>query len=352
MIDNYITFQISYFIIVLMGINLLIFINYGVKAQKYRLTFTLLIVTLISLFIGIRTYNIGIDTGMYYQIYNHSLVKDDLEPLFYFLVNFIGFFNMDYQVFFIVLSLMINLLISIAFINITKQYPLAISIFLSTFLFINMNINILRQGLAIAIVFFALSQLKSKYGKIKFLLLAVIAVFIHYTSILFSLIFFLRNVTLNTKKIIYLIIFYLIAYNIYISDILVLIKNYNPYLERIYWYFGWARLTAWHLKHIYILSLLMILVYFYLIHKKIQLKKEIYFYLVVLLYGWFLVLTFKEETMVADRIFYYFIPVSIILIIHLITYFKNIHLIIIIFFINIWFIKSALIQFHKWFMLT
>lgn len=144
----------------------------------------------------------------------------------------------------------------------------------------------------------------------------------------------------------------MIAYNIYISDILVLIKNYNPYLERIYWYFGWARLNAWHLKHIYILSLLMILVYFYLIHKKIQLKKEIYFYLVVLLYGWFLVLTFKEETMVADRIFYYFIPVSIILIIHLITYFKNIHLIIIIFFINIWFIKSALIQFHKWFMLT
>lgn len=346
MIDNYYNYYYFYVVITFVNLTLLVFINF-IKKENKKFLFSLLIVLLQAILIGIRAKNIGIDSHQYAAIFSGSYNREGIEPLFLVIKFLLNWITTDYSIFFVFMATVINLFIFFAFKNLTKDYAIAFAIFLSTFLFINMQINIMRQALAISIVFYAISCLIMKENR-KFWIFVLIATSAHYTAILFSILYFLRNVELNKKRIIYFILMLIPLYNITLSDIIFLIKDYNPYLDRVYWYFHWGLLTPWKIKHIYYLVLILI-GYLFLHVDKLDNKDKTLF--IFYLYGIVMVLLFQEEEMVADRFFYYFILIGIILILTVKKFIKQKKLFIIILYLAlvIWFIKTTYIQFPAWF---
>jgi hypothetical protein len=346
-IQDYYIYYYLFSILTFINLSLLFILNFHAEDNK-KFLYALLIVFLESILIGIRADNIGIDSHQYAEIYSGNYDREGIEPVFLFIKFLFNWLTTDYSFFFMLMSFSINLFIFFAFKNLTKDYVLAFAIFLSTFLFINMQINIMRQALAIAIVFYGISCLVHNQNK-KFWFLMLVATLTHYTAILFSILFFLRKIEVTKKKVIIIMIFILLIYNFTLSDLLFYIQGYHPYLERVYYYFNWGMLTPWKIKHIYYLVLILILVLYLNINKLDEVNKKLFLFY---LYGLILLVLFKEEEMVADRFFYYFIFIGIILILSLrkLIKQKNIFYLGLYFSIIIWYIKTVYLQFPAWFL--
>lgn len=347
MISNYDTFHIAYIISIFIAMNLLFILEF-IHNKQDKFVLSVFLVLLVSIIIGIRADNIGLDSAQYAGIYMGTFEREGVEPFFLLIHSVFYPFFTSYLFFFLLSSIIINTLIFISLYKLTPHYPLALALFLSTFLFINLNINILRQAYAFAFVFYAIASLM-KNEKKRYWIFLIFGIFAHYTAIVFSAFYFLQKLDLNKKIIIFFAILLLILWNIKFSEIFLLMSSWHDYFFRVYHYFKWSGLTPWHFKHIYFLAILLVL--FYVIqHQKIDTIHQKYtlFYL----FGFVLVFIFQEEEMVADRFFYYIIPFGILLIINLKSFFKQQKLFYLSTWIsmNVWFLKTTLIQFPSWFM--
>lgn len=346
MIADYDQFHLFYGLIVFTAVNLLFLINF-LRTELFRILAALLIVVIVSFFLGFRQDNIGIDSAQYSDIFMGLIDREGIEPVFLVLRYLLRPISSTYSIFFIVSSLMINVLILYSFKQITRNYPLAMALFLSTFLFLNMNINVMRQALAISIAFYALSSLINQ-KLYRFWLFLLVAISTHYTAAVFIPIYFIRNCRITKRVGILFIFLALTLFSVKASEFFVYIKDVNDYFNRIYYYFKWNGGVEWHIKHIYYMVLVLVTVYFSA-NQTISIKyQNIFNYY---LYGILLVLFFREEEMVADRIFYYFILIGIVLIINLKSIVRNKLLFYLPLWIgmNLWFLKTVIIQLPSWF---
>lgn len=188
----------------------------------------LVVLPLVSLIllVGFREYNVGTDTGNYYYTLwlNNPEISFGGEFLFNLIAIFLRYFDFSYFYFLFSVSFLFFIFIYKALRNFTEVYKsnLLITFFsyMSFFFFLSMSINIIRQGVSLAILLFAYSLWLKKKNNLKIYFLLLIALAFHLTSII-PILIFLASFFINKSKITYFLI------TIYFLAIIVSYTNYG-----------------------------------------------------------------------------------------------------------------------------
>lgn len=336
-------------VLIYITINLFLLLEFSSKPLK-NLSFILVI--FISFLYGLRGVNIGIDSKMYASFFSYNYSYDTMEPGFYILRMVFNLITHNTTLHFIALSLIINSTLFNAIKRISSHYNVVLAMLYSSFLSVNININILRQGVAIGLSILSISFF-IKRCRIKAIITLLIAILFHYTALIFLPMFIVVNKPLNKYMFRLSMIAVLLFFNVNILSLLInILSSSNSYFQRVIWYFKWSNGDLWRVKHIYYFVLLFAAIIF-VIYNKINTKNQQLSFLFLIGLGQIAI--FKYEEMVADRFFYYFIPVLLILFIEVFyLHFKRLGKVNI-FFIscfaitNLWFLKSYIIQYPNWF---
>lgn len=336
----YLYIQLSISIFILFSINFII-------NKEIKFILSLLVVSLLSIMFGIRGEDVGLDTLNYSKFLNAEVERYDIEPMFQLLRYFNSLLYLNANISFLIISLVTNILFLLTFKKISSNYPILMAIFISTFIFLLLNISMIRQGLAMSFFAFALTSLI--YNKTKqYFIFSFLAIISHYSAGMILLFYLLNKIDVDNKKNIYLILLittFLYFFNI--KEIMYILKDFHWFFNKIYWYLSWEK-EAWKLKHIYYLFLLLMGVYIYLYNKINILNKKMVFFSLV---GFMFVIIFRLDEMTADRLFYYYMFLHIVLIYQLKSIIKNkYHYLVFLFLgIFIWLNKSILLQYFIWF---
>jgi hypothetical protein len=223
----YIVFILSIFILPKLG---KIKIVKGIKIHGFTAAFIL-----IFIFCALR-FDIGYDYSMYYELIggNIKYYTDQINRIEYLsrqlilFSSYIGF----YQFFFIVTSFIITYFFYKSIKENSKDRWLSTIIFVGFPLFFFMSLSVVRQFMAIAIIFYSFKFLKQREFW-KYLAIIILCFFIHKSSILALPAYFIYGNFIN-KKIIVLI--YLLGF--FSSKILVFFieltsERYSIYLGEI-----------------------------------------------------------------------------------------------------------------------
>lgn len=343
--DSY-QYHVVLSLVLFFSVNLLILINY-VKDNSLRTYYTLFIVAIISLCFGLRAENIEGDSIHYANVFYGGSERND-EVLFQYLAFVISRVTDDVGIFFVVIAFIHNVLIFVSFRKLTHNYPLALALYYCSFIFINLNVSLIRQAIAVAMVFYAtVSLIENK--TIKFTAIVLVASMFHATAVLALPFLFVKKIDLTSGRLVFFLIICVFLYNISIGEIIEVMAAYSEYLARIHWYFNWGLATAWEIKHFYYLVSILVLLYSakyaWLDEKYRTLFK---FYLIGISY----IVLFRQEEMVVDRVFYYFIPLTTVLLINvssLLRIKQELSFVTIVFFLaNTWLFKTMLIQYPAW----
>lgn len=161
----------------------------------------------------------------YYEFYGES--ERTLEFAFSALMRIVKFLTGNYNVFLIIFS---AITMSLKY-NAFKGYKFCFSVLLIYFVkfFIQFDLNAIRQGLAIAVVFFALEHLRNEETK-KFVLLIVIATTIHAPAIILLVLPFLRKLKLSISTVVLGIVI-AVVFRFYILERMIpLFDGFIPYI--------------------------------------------------------------------------------------------------------------------------
>lgn len=163
--------------------------------------------------VGFRAYDVGTDTGNYYFLL--WVQKPELnfssEFLFQLIALLLQHFDLNYTYFLCSVSIIFFYFIYKALKNYSLLYQanllMALFAFMSFFFFSSMSINVIRQGVSLAILLYAFTLLLKKDNKIKIIIYSVVAVAFHLTSIIPILLIAL-SYYLSTKsgKLIYFLV--------------------------------------------------------------------------------------------------------------------------------------------------
>lgn len=172
------------------------------KLMKYIVFISGLYLGLLS---GLRDVSVGIDTGSYYSYFMRDLEWNEIAEyyhyqglLFWYFLKYVYDYFYEYQ-----LVLVIVGLISVFFISrhIWKysRYPLLSLMIYVSGGFFSIGLSLVRQYLALSVLVYSIDYIIQKKFKY-FLLLLIIAFFIHPSSILFLPAYFFANRKINKKN--------------------------------------------------------------------------------------------------------------------------------------------------------
>lgn len=210
---------------------LVLFLFFSVDKYLYvvsnRIIFFLIGVFFITL-AGVR-YEIATDYGSYYNIFVHSSDFDRLEPGFKLLISIfrdIGSFNLF--VFFIAFT---SIVLKLIYFNSLKSPFFALFLYLAIF-YVNLEFNIIRQGLAIAVSFFAVEQGRKK-NFFKFLCLLLLASSIHISAfVLFFFYPFLSKDYVVNKSMLLCFFIFVVFFRVFLLNIFI-IKIIGPIASKV-----------------------------------------------------------------------------------------------------------------------
>lgn len=210
-IYNFIYFWTAFYV---MLISFSIEIKKDIIVQKVLSRYLTYLLLLCLIFItGFRAYDVGTDTGNYYFLL--WVQKPELnfssEFLFQLIALLLQHFRLNYSYFLFLVSIIFFYLIYKALKNFSSLYQanllMALFACMSFFFFSSMSINVIRQGVSLAILLYAFTLLLKKDNKIKIIIYSVVAVALHLTSIIPILLIRL-SYYLSTKsgKLLYLLV--------------------------------------------------------------------------------------------------------------------------------------------------
>lgn len=210
---------------------LALFLFFSVDKYLYvvsnRIIFFLIGIFFIAL-AGVR-YEIATDYGSYYNIFVYSSDFDRLEPGFKLLISIfrdIGSFNLF--IFFIAFT---SIALKLIYFNSLKRPFFALFLYLAVF-YVNLEFNIIRQGLAIAISFFAVEQGRKK-NFFEFLCLLLFASSIHISAfVLFFFYPFLSKEYVLNKSMILLFFIFILVFRVFLLNIFI-IKIIDPIAGKV-----------------------------------------------------------------------------------------------------------------------
>lgn len=250
------------YVYIIMLLLSLFFIMLAEKSNSNKIKNILTILSAIPfILVSALRYDVGTDYFYRYVPDYNSIVNggnvDNLEIGFKLLINLCILITKDYQILFIVTSIITITLFMYTIQKQSKNKALSITIFLLGGFFFQ-SLNILRQYMAIAIVFFSYRYLlKSKYPI--FIVSVVLAFFIHNASIVCLIMLLLKDreiLNFKTILIVALIIFIFGTPLINLFKSIAQNTRFNVYIDSLYDRGDMRKLT--------ILSNLIIYIFMYL----------------------------------------------------------------------------------------
>lgn len=215
--------MISYsrIMIVLFFICLFIFDCFFLKIKKNTKWVIIINAIFISLFWGLRNYDIGTDTIQYiFRYENKTIGFDVVFETITILLNYI--FSGNITLYLISISLIINIFLGFAIYNFIGGKK-SVYVYLITSMFpyiILSNINILRQGMALSLFFYGLSLLIKNTTK-KAIIYFVLSALCHKMFIFPSVLFILINR------------FHISLYKCFIATLIIFIIVQSGFIEAI-----------------------------------------------------------------------------------------------------------------------
>lgn len=157
----------------------------------------LIFLPLISLIflVGLREYNVGTDTGNYYNglWLGEPELNFNSEFLFDLLAIMLRGFDLSYTFFLFLISFLFYVFLYGALKKYTKQFEanlfFAFFVCISLFFFLSMSINVIRQGVSLSILLFSYTLWIERKSNLWVLFFVFLALAFHLTSIIPILIF-------------------------------------------------------------------------------------------------------------------------------------------------------------------
>lgn len=243
LIDNFsffIFYNIIYFFTAFLVVISVLSIEINKDCLKQKEIGSILVflpVFFLVILIGLRDFSVGTDTYNYYNLlWNEELVlKFDGDFLFTFLAIFLRYFDLEYSYFLFLIAFLFIFTTYITFKKITKFYYSNILYlfftYLSFFFFLNMGINIIRQGVSLAFLLLAYSYFLTKENKSKLVICIMISLAFHATSVIALILFLVASINIKyIKNYHYYILFFLC---ILLSYMNLGLLNISPFLVDI-----------------------------------------------------------------------------------------------------------------------
>lgn len=305
---------------------------------KVERKLTLLMPALISMafFVGLREFHIGTDTLSYIEIYSYMPSIDEyltnfqtgyhgnrMEWGFFILLSILKGLSFPPNLMLIAISLGSLVTLAIAYRRICPNYYLGVFIFTVSILFLTLQYNILRQGLATSFVILAFSNLIEK-KKGYYLFFSLIAVSFHVIALVSFLIYPLKSFKWQRNYFI-LIVLAFIGFGLVdvLATLVFQLRNVNIAFWRVFLYLQNSsdQLSIFSWMLISTIVLILLCVFFVRdIRAKFPYIDIIITYTVI---GMLCMLLTRELSMLSLRIGYMFFAVEPILVMALLTLIKN-----------------------------
>lgn len=195
------------------------------------------ILTLALVLISSFRYGMGTDYFTYEEIYNShgqgNHVWLNLEPLFILLMSALKEISEDSRVFFISTSLIFGLFMCLGWFRYSKSPFISIFVFLGFFYYFN-SFNIIRQSLAMAIVFLFATKYLTSGEFSKYLIVIIISAMMHYSAIVMIPLYFICRKVYPSYFYLFLTIFFVFIYFLYspiMNFISLVLPNYSIYQD-------------------------------------------------------------------------------------------------------------------------
>lgn len=189
--------MIPYFVIYLFSLSLLISSYLDRKINK---AYYLIFLSVLILFAGLR-YNVGVDYQSYKDFFNLVLSGNNIymEDSFVLLVKLIDLIDGEEQLLYFIYAFLTVFFTSkfIEYFSLNKVFSLYI--YLTFAVFYLASFNGIRQSLAVAIFMYSIKFIVER-NLFKYILLIMIATFVHKTAVLMFPLFFILNKQLNIVK--------------------------------------------------------------------------------------------------------------------------------------------------------
>lgn len=194
-----------------------------------------IIILLLILFVGLRSFKTGTDTINYYSYWlREENFNFGTDFLLYAILTGLKKIGFSYQFFLLTISFLFFLTLYRAYRNLTKAFKVNLLFFLfcflSFFFSLTTSINVIRQGLSLVFLILAFSYYKVNKKKLHIILIVCISLSFHLTAIIPIALFYI------SKRVKHLNMFFFIV--LYLSSITFSLLNrglldISPFIEDI-----------------------------------------------------------------------------------------------------------------------
>lgn len=206
------------------------------KISAYILGITAVII--LSVFAGIRDYSVGTDNSFYIlpgylQAKSHmgnflSYMKNDvyqLEPL-YLILSYVAakVFRSPHFIMFVI-SLLTNLFMYLGIVKLRNFYSISFAWLTYCLVYFNISLNMMRQSVVIAIVFYVLSDIENKISWKKATILFLLASLFHISGLI-GFFFYVVRLLFTSRK-------YLSGFKMFLFIALLSVPILIPYAIQI-----------------------------------------------------------------------------------------------------------------------
>jgi hypothetical protein len=212
-----------------------------IKEKRIRNYIFLVFITFLIIFAGIR-WETGTDWKPYFEFFNNitdtKIYK--FEVGYELLSNFISYITSYFNFLLLIISLITMFFVGKTLLKWSTYPLLSLLYFFSTY-YINLNMGAMRQGIAIALIFFSASFLLNNNKK-KFIILVLIATAFHYSAIIFLLAIFIpENRISRSSAIIIVVLCVLFGFYPVIQNLMLYFKDFSflpAYIKEKLLYYG------------------------------------------------------------------------------------------------------------------
>lgn len=219
--------------LLIFAINIIVFILLNFKQVKKAKHIAIFLLIIFTIGMGLRK-NVGLDFPVYeynYEIRYYSMTFK--EPLWSLIFLIFSYFNADFSIVVLTIQALTSLFLYLGL----KRYKLsdgviAASICVYTLTFGIDFLNLMRQGLAIAIFFFAYSYLRDKNYK-KYIIFSIISICIHFSMLLIVVLSVMFQITNFRKYLKYILHYKIMIIGIILTYIFVYFNLSSKILDLV-----------------------------------------------------------------------------------------------------------------------
>ncbi len=309
------------YLLVFVIVEILAIICNKVEKNKNTKIFAFMIIMILSIFAGVRDLTIGTDVNVYganwFQIACDCQSFEDYISLInttdigYLFINYIvSRFTTNVNVFLFIIQLICNSLVIITLYKYRERCPFWLSLLTYLSIFYCRTFNILRQSIALSILFYSIKYLY-KNKNLKYLIAIIISSLFHYTAVFGVVILVLKRICESKSKYknLYLLLIFLITIvSVYfIKDVIAILYSIGLVNVKIYNYlFIFVNENDVNIFGIDFFVKIVFLVTIYFSYKKINEKEPLTQFLFFVTIMEFIIFQIKNMILYSDRIALYF----------------------------------------------